>query len=495
MSPRLRLWLAGILAAALAVGAGWEIAQENYWLAAAASVPVAWILIEWLSATRAEAWTLAAVLMGYVIANRGFAQISPFGNLPLLPAELALALAGGSTLVRLARKQASPFRSDPLNFAILVWVALGAARLIPDLARFGSVALRDFATVYYALFFFIAQSLASEAKSARLLRRTLLTALALLPLTYLLFNRFTDFFLGQLLFRGAPVLYYKDDLVAAYFFCGFFLIQTASWPNPIRTSLALTSYISAFTIGSSRAAIVGLTVVTIWWGLARRTTALKLQAWAASLAIMVLGLTALVQDEPIRNSRIVTLYEHLASMVDFAGSGKYESDQRQYVGDNNRFRLSWWRSVADEVFSTSPVFGLGFGANLADRFVRNYELDLGDDFSTRSPHSIVFSVLGRMGITGLVALAAIVAAMIAATARLALAARVNPNCLEPLGWWSVAWVMFTSGCFGVVLEGPMGAVLFWTALGLANGYRGAEANSLTTNAIQPALGPLPNQHV
>jgi hypothetical protein len=38
----------------------------------------------------------------------------------------------------------------------------------------------------------------------------------------------------------------------------------------------------------------------------------------------------------------------------------------------------------------------------------------------------------------------------------------------PLGWWSVAWVMLTSGCFGVVLEGPMGAVVFWTALGMAN---------------------------
>lgn len=495
MSPRLRLWLTGILSAALAVGAGWEIAQENYWLAAAATLPVAWLVLEWLSATRAEAWTLAAVLLGYVVANRGFAQISPFGNLPLLPAELALLLAGGSTLVRMARKETSAFRPDPLNFAILVWVALGAARLIPDLARFGSVALRDFATVYYALFFFVAQSLAREAKSVLLVRRALLIALAILPLTYLLFTRFTDFFLSQLLFRGAPLLYYKDDLVAAYFFCGFFLLQTAGWATALRTGLALTAYVSAFTIGSSRAAIVGLTVVTFWWGLARRTTAIKLQAWAISLGLVVLGLTAFLQDEPIRNSRLATLYEHFASMVDLTGTGKYETDQRHYVGDNNRFRLSWWRSVTDEVLENSPVFGLGFGANLSDRFVRSYELDLGDDFTTRSPHSIIFSVLGRMGLTGLAALIAIVTAMIAATWRLAVKARTDGSNAEALGWWSVAWVLFTSGCFGVVLEGPMGAVLFWTSLGMANACRPPETEGPAATETQSQPVPLPNPSI
>jgi len=73
-----------------------------------------------------------------------------------------------------------------------------------------------------------------------------------------------------------------------------------------------------------------------------------------------------------------------------------------------------------------------------------------------------------MGIAGLVAFAGIVAAMAAATWRLVQRARSDDAALVPLGWWSVAWVMFTSGCFGVVLEGPMGAVVFWTALGMAN---------------------------
>jgi hypothetical protein len=36
-------------------------------------------------------------------------------------------------------------------------------------------------------------------------------------------------------------------------------------------------------------------------------------------------------------------------------------------------------------------------------------------------------------------------------------------------------VILTSACFGVVLEGPMGAVVFWSVLGLANGIGGGGA--------------------
>jgi len=77
-------------------------------------------------------------------------------------------------------------------------------------------------------------------------------------------------------------------------------------------------------------------------------------------------------------------------------------------------------------------------------------------------------VLGRMGLAGLAAFLALVAAMAARTWRLARLARTDDAALPALGWWSVSWVMFVSGCFGVVLEGPMGAVIFWTSLGMAN---------------------------
>jgi O-antigen ligase len=88
-----------------------------------------------------------------------------------------------------------------------------------------------------------------------------------------------------------------------------------------------------------------------------------------------------------------------------------------------------------------------------------------EEFTARSPHSIVVGTIGRMGGVGLAGLLAVVAAMAARTWRaLHDPATDAPTC----GLWCAAWVVLTSACFGVVLEGPMGAVVFWSLLGLAN---------------------------
>jgi O-antigen ligase len=380
---------------------------------------------------------------------------------------------------------------DSLNYAVLAWLAIGAARLWVDVRVHGALALRDFAMCYYAVFFFLAQTLTSHAASSRLLHRALLVAFAVLPVVFQIYTRFTDFILGTVRLRGGPLLFYKEDLVASYCFAGFFVFLAAApalrWWRAIFATMA---YVAAFGINSSRAAIMGLLVTSTWWAVARRWTPWKLQALLAPLAIAGLALVALLGGKDFQQSKVYSLYEHVSSMVDFSGTGRYSTDDRRYVGDNNRFRLAWWRSVVEEVQESGPVFGLGFGHDLAERFVRSYELDLGEDFSARSPHSILFSVLGRMGLVGLLLLFWIVGAMAAATWRLARRARTDDAALGPLGWWSVAWVMFTSGCFGVVLEGPMGAVIFWTSLGMANSAS-AEllAQDETAGEEQPAAGP------
>jgi hypothetical protein len=70
-----------------------------------------------------------------------------------------------------------------------------------------------------------------------------------------------------------------------------------------------------------------------------------------------------------------------------------------------------------------------------------------------------------MGVLGLAAFLALVAAMAMRTWR----ALRNMDTLFTSGpWWCAAWVILVCACFGVVLEGPMGAVVFWTMLGVAN---------------------------
>ncbi len=483
MHPRLRFWIITALSLLAAVVIAFGVAQESFFFAEVLAAAIIWMVLEYVGGARPEAWAVAIALFGYIVANRGFAQVSLFQRFPLLPAETALMAGLIGTAFRVAKEKTIGGMRDPLNFAIAAWMLLGTARLWTDLRLNGPMALRDYATIYYALFYFVAQALASHAPSARLLRRTMIAACAILPLTYFLFTKFEDVLEPRVVFRGAPLIYYKEDLVAAYLFAGVYLLMTvrARW-RWWALAWAVVAYASAFNINSSRAALVGLLTTGIWWAIARRWTPWRMQALVVPAGGLALALVAVLGRSDFNQSRLYALYEHVASVVDVSGSHHYESDDQRYVGDNNRFRLAWWHSVFDQTMAEGPVFGVGWGADITEPFVRSYQLDLGDDFNTRSPHSILFTVLGRMGLVGFVAFLGVIAAMALRTLQLVRIARTNDDALPTLGWWSVAWVMFVSGCFGVVLEGPMGAVVFWIALGLANAQTRAMAGAIAAKA-------------
>ena len=48
-------------------------------------------------------------------------------------------------------------------------------------------------------------------------------------------------------------------------------------------------------------------------------------------------------------------------------------------------------------------------------------------------------------------------------------------------------MIFISACFGVILEGPMGAAVFWTLLGLANSAGDHSNEHAETNLLRPNL--------
>lgn len=464
--PRARLAIVGTLAAFVALAMGYGIAAESYGLSVLLTGVLAILLLEWRQRGLPETAALAFILAGYVLGNRGFAQIMPVPGVPLLFAELALALTLPLVLARHTFDRTFPFRRDGLNLAVFLWILMGSLRLPWDVRTYGFNALRDFATIYYALFFFVGQSVAGNPASLRLLRRTLLAVFVALPALYFLNLALPELFLQRLVFRGTPVFFYKEDLVAAYLIAAFFFL--CSEPSAWRLAVAAASYGLAFSINSSRAAILGLVVLSGWWALARRWTPLRLQAALIPTGLLVLLLVALVQEKPFVESRVYRLYEHVVSMADVAGTRSYRHEDRTHVGDNNRFRLVWWRSVAEETLAEAPLLGLGFGADLSERFLRAYQLDLSEDFTTRSPHSIVFTMLGRLGLVGLATTCILLVVLCLRTLRLVRHIRIRPEDTSLLGWWSISWAIFISGCFGVVLEGPMGAVLFWTSLGIAN---------------------------
>ncbi|MGA2693474.1 MAG: hypothetical protein ABSF76_14015, partial [Opitutaceae bacterium] len=159
MNPRLRVILFSLCGAAIAVAVGADVADESYGLAGLIVLAAGWLIAKRASQAAPDAWLVSLILFGYIVGNRGFAQLQPAGRLPLLPAEAVLLAAVPALLFRMALKQSLGIRRDLLNFSILAWMIIGSVRLPLDMNRFGVMALRDFATVYYASFFFIAQDL------------------------------------------------------------------------------------------------------------------------------------------------------------------------------------------------------------------------------------------------------------------------------------------------------------------------------------------------
>jgi hypothetical protein len=465
MNPKLRLWLFILAGAGLGIAIGVDIADESYGVATLLALLSAAMVLSKATDAPADAWLLAGVLLGYIVGNRGFAQLQPAPTIPLLPAEAVLLVAVPALIARAAMKRATAVRRDALNYSLIAWILLGSIRLPLDLRDFGVIALRDFAMVYYAVFFFVGQALGDHAGSARVLKRALTAAFLLLMPVVVSIQIAPDFLVDNFTLRGIPIIYHKSDLIATSLAAGTFWLWTR-WEKSHNRLWLVASGSSLLLIGlmaSPRAAMFAIGVTTLLWlctGRWRLAAAQVGMIAAASLATVV---ALSLEGGDLRTSVPYSMYEHAISIFDPAGSGSYINGESGNPGDNNRFRMVWWRDVIEDTASQAPVLGLGFGADLSTRFLADYDLLSDENFAARSPHSMIVTVIGRMGFVGL-------AAWLAASAGMALMVwrLLKLGSPDGMGLASIVAVVWLSACFGVVLEGPMGAVIFWPVAGLAN---------------------------
>ena len=463
LAPVWRTRVFAVGASGLAVWFGVYIAHQQYlWPALVAGGLLLFALATWQPLPLATV-LLGAIVFGYLVGNRGFAQIMLLPDQPLLPAEAVLLLAGSLMLVQAAWRHALPVRADPLNVLLLAWITLGCIRVAFDYRLHGFLALRDFAVVYYAAFFFLAQEAARDVPGQRFLSRVILAGCAALLITSFLYERFPDFFFNILTLRGAPLIYYKGDLIGTFLAVGsvqFFLRFEAGRG---RWNLALSLVMTTAVIATNnRASMMGLLVATLWLLAAGRWRFAATQAITGAVAAVVILVAASSLNIAMEKTPLFGLYERIVSLTDPTGQRAYRGESTFNKGDNNLFRTVWWQAVLTETVEGNPYVGLGFGHDLADRFVREYYPESGEEFSVRSPHNVLVTVFARMGAAGLSVLLAILGVVAVRTWR---AVKAGP---EAAAAWCGAWVIGTSACFGVVLEGPMGAVVFWTTLGLAH---------------------------
>lgn len=457
---RTRFFTAAAVLAAVWIGSA--VAEGSGVPAAIAMLMAALLLARWLGLSFST-MLLGFAVFGFIAGNRGFAQLYVSNLLPILPAEGVLAVAGGMLAMQSAWRRELPFRSEPLNMAVLLWIILGTLRIGFDVRTYGFAALRDFATVYYAAFFFVAQEAGRDPAGRTFLTRSLLVACTLLLPLWVLYQQMPEFFLGTFTLRGIPLVFLKGDLVGTYFAVGAVLLFLRGEAGGSRWNTAIGLTLAGAALATNnRASMLGLLVATAWLLVGGRWRFAATQAAAGVLASALILFGAFLLNVSWERTPVYGLYERTASLVDFSGDRIYRSEDSLNKGDNNRFRRVWWGAVIDQTIEGNPWVGLGFGADLAGRFVREYYADSSEDFTTRSPHNILLTVFARMGLTGLLVFLTLLGIIAQRTWR---AVRTGPT---EAGLWCAAWVVIASACLGVVLEGPMGAVVFWTVLGLAN---------------------------
>lgn len=466
MNPRLRLILGGSIGIFIGIVGAQNIANESYGFVGLIGFCSFWIIAEWRDGARPESMVFAAILFGYIVGNRGFAQFQFAPRIPLLPAEAALIVCTATLGFRAALSRASLIVFDAVNISILVWIAYATTRLPLDMNTYGVMALRDYALVYYASFFFLCQFLGRELASVRLLDGALTAAFLALPLVVITNKILPDFFLQHFNWNGIPLIFHKSDLTSESLVCGSFWLWSR-FERDGRFFWLLPSAISILLVGaeeSPRAALVAATVTAMAWFGARRFKLIGFQIAVVAAGIAVSIPVEVIAGRTLTETRSYAIYERVVSMIDLGGSHAYRNAESASTIDNNNFRRVWWKAVYEETIDFSPFFGLGFGHDLAAHFLADYNwLSVQEEFNTRSPHSVIVTVFGRLGSIGL-SLFLIVGATIARSGYRAF----QKSDVECMAWWSIVITIGVSACFGVVLEGPMGAVPFWVALGIAH---------------------------
>lgn len=429
-----------------------------------------YVLLATLLRCHWEAIFIGLLVMGYLVGNRGFAQLMPPGGLPMLPGEAGVLVVMTALLLRVPLRRDLPFRLTPLALLLGFWIFTSSLHMIFDLPKAGFTAIRDFAMVYYAVFFYGGMSLATRKESVRVLEWALGIGFALMCVGFLIFTINQDWFY-QLSYNGAPVIFYKGDLVAislAGAIPFYYGVATRCKGRLEKTGLMLLMGLSAgvLFLTLSRAAMLGLALVLGLMTLAGHWRVLPRLALLGLLGAGLVIAGDLLGERTVAESQLYGAFEHMVSLVDIGGDYDYQNPNSLDTGDNNRFRLVWWRSLTEHVLNQAPVQGLGFGYDLANPFIETYYPQGNDSFRTRSPHNFMLTVFGRTGLFGLLCWAGILLVIAVRTWRLMRDQSAGTPLSRPFVFQLMAIAIFVGSLFQVVLEGPMGAVLFWLLLGL-----------------------------
>lgn len=496
----------------VAYAAGQAVASDLR-VALAITIITSFLIVSTLAAQLSTYFVLALafLLAGYALLDKGFAYL---GVPPLFVGEAVLILALATLL--LGRKE-RPI-ADGLTIMLLAFMGLGLVRALPYYSRYELDTARDSVIWIYGAFA-LTLSLVLRAEHFKalvaLFGRLTIPFLITAPILVLL-PRISDSILLRWPLSNSPVLDYKGGDyavhlagVAAFILLGLWastgLIRGRNawlvwllWMPGLAISLLGRSSLLTVVLTTAIAALLSKMVHAaspVMSEHGHRQAELR-RPHANLLPLVVLLLISvfatLVFSPNIEvESRSISLGQLQQNFTTIFDSQDETADR--ILRANRNFRTDWWNTIIDYTFG-GPHFwtGKGFGVNLAasDGFITDQTLTL------RSPHSIHFNILGRMGIPGLALWIALQLSFAVSLFRALLRARGGRDLFWARinAWILVYWLAFMiNASFDVYLEGPQGGIWFWCVFGFglaALRIQAEESRAVSSSPSLPLTGTL-----
>jgi hypothetical protein len=421
------------------------------------------------------------IFAGYVLLNRNFAELQiRVGELPIYVGELLLAISLPWAVLHWPR-QARPVST--VWVVLGVWLTYATGRLLGGGLGYGLDAIRDFAMAYYALYILVGYAVWSTVP--RVYWTRFFTALFVVMLPIQAYVVVAGPF--GLPFPGSDenTLVNRQDvmavslIVAATFFVLVLRTARLRVARVVLASLALALVLPQEVRSATMGAVVllGIFAVQRRWGVLLSLVALPVAAFALiSLAGVELRGRNGSSSPEVWVSRQVSTVSVLLSgdAVEAARQGVYTG---QDVGlDTVAWRLAWWNALLEDASSSvqRTLVGRGFGADLTEPL--GFQPDPTNPRLLRSPHNFVLTLLARTGVVGLVLwLSAIACWAVPVLLKIRAAMRHGRHADADYVLWLTVYPMaiLVAAMFGVVLEGPYGAIPCYLLIGMS--LRAAEA--------------------
>lgn len=405
---------------------------------------------------------LGVLLFLYAFVGKSAAYI---GLPPLFIGEVVL--AAGIAIAVVSRRPQTYFVIPAMWVSLLLmgWVAI---RTVPYIGRYGFDAPRDAMIAGYILYAFLVVGFVMERPERLrwLLEKYRYLVVAVCAMTWFIYlvYRINPQLFPVLPWAGHEVRLFEHkpgDLLVHLAGITCFLILRFKKPTPLLLGLLIVGT-GAMMVGN-RGGMLGYVLAMVLFAFLKPKgfTFGKLAYVGAFLIIvgLLVDTNSIKVNEGNRNLSVEQIWDNVQSI--------FGNSQNRVLNDTVEWRTTWWKRIANyTLFGEYRWTGKGFGRNIATE--DGYKVDQGE--TLRSPHNATMTMLARGGVTGaslwllvhgLWFLSMLQGWYYAKTRGLREWQGFFATCMA---FWIAAHV---NSSFDVYLEGPMGAIWFWSVAGLA----------------------------